>query len=146
MRHVAIATISLLWAGGAVLADTITDLDRIQGGWQVVSLVEEGKAIPADETKALQVMVKGERLTIAKNGKVASDYSIKLDPTQKPKALDMLITEGSDKGTVAPGIYAVDGDTLKICVDEQLKSRPASFDAKDTKTCSVITLKRRKKG
>jgi uncharacterized protein (TIGR03067 family) len=144
MRHVAIAAIALMWAGIAVRADTTTDLDHIQGGWDVVSLVEEGKAIPAEETKALQVTVKGARLTIAKDGKVASDYTIKLDPTQMPKTLDMTITEGNDKGKVAPGIYTVNGDTLKICVDEDLKARPASFDAKDTKTCSVITLKRKK--
>jgi|SRR5947209_13000980 len=148
MRHFGFVALTALCAGAVVSAgdDKAGDQDRLQGAWEVVSLLENGKAIPNDETKALQIVIAGDRLTINKDGKAASDYKFKLDPKQKPKTIDMTIIEGDDKGKVAPGIYAFEGDTLKIGVDEELKNRPASFDEKDTKTCSVITLKRQKKG
>ena len=38
----------------------------------------------------------------------------KLDPSKKPKAID--ITQLSGKGETIPGIYSIDGDTLKICM------------------------------
>lgn len=145
MRQWILIALTVVGAGAviAVGKDMNGDLDRMQGAWDIVSLVEGGKAIPEDETKTLEIVVAGDRLTINKDGKTASDYAIKLDPQQK--TIDMTITEGADKGKVAPGIYGFNGDSLKICVDEELKTRPASFDEKDTKTCSVITLKRKKK-
>ena len=146
MRILAMITLAALASGAVVTAgaDKTSDLDRIQGSWAVVALVENGKGIPKDETDRLDVAIKGDRLTVNNKGKLESVYQIKLDPKPKLKAIDMILTDGKDKTQVAPGIYLLEGDTLKICVDEELKNRPASFEEKDTKTCSVITLKRKK--
>jgi uncharacterized protein (TIGR03067 family) len=132
--------------GATVLAgEAKTDLDRIQGTWEIVSLVEKGKKVAEDETKLLEIVVKGDRLVIKAKGNTLTEYSIKLDEKHKPRAMDMTITDGEDKGKIAPGIYALEGDGLKIAMDEDLKNRPASFDEKDTASCSVIALKRKKK-
>jgi uncharacterized protein (TIGR03067 family) len=147
MRQFGIVAFTMCCCSAIVGAgeEKTSDLDRMQGAWEIVSLVEKGTAIPADETKRLELVVAADRLTIKEEGKVVSDYKIKLDTKQKPKSLDMTITDGKDKDKTAPGIYLLDGDSLKICVDEEFKSRPAGFEEKDTKTCSVITLKRKKK-
>jgi uncharacterized protein (TIGR03067 family) len=138
MRHLAFVGLVALWCG----VDKASDLDRLQGTWEIVALVEKGKAIPADEIKTLEVVITGARLKINSGGKTVSDYQVRLDG--QPKTIDLTLTEGPDKGQVAPGIYVLDGDTLQIGVDEEFKNRPASFDEKDTKSCSVITLKRKK--
>jgi uncharacterized protein (TIGR03067 family) len=125
--------------------DKTGDLDRIQGAWQIVALVEKGKKVPDEDTKDLEIVVAGDRLGIRAKGKAVAEYTVKLDEKQKPRAMDMTITDGDDKGKVAPGIYNLEGDTLKIAMDEEFKNRPKSFDEKDTATCSVIALKRKKK-
>jgi uncharacterized protein (TIGR03067 family) len=143
---IALTALTALASGAVVTAggDKTSDLARMQGSWHVATLVENGKAVPQDVTKALAIVIKGDRMTINNDGKPESDYTFKIDPNQKPSTIDMIITDGMDKGKVAPGIYVLGADTLEICVDEELKSRPASFAEKDTKTCSVITLKRKK--
>ena len=101
--------------GATVLAgEAKTDLDRIQGTWEIVSLVEKGKKVAEDETKLLEIVVKGDRLVIKAKGNTLTEYSIKLDEKHKPRAMDMTITDGEDKGKIAPGIYAFCCVRLKI--------------------------------
>jgi uncharacterized protein (TIGR03067 family) len=64
------------------------DLDRMRGAWQVVSLVEEGKAIPKSETDLLEVVITKTSFSVNNQGKLAVYYHIKLDPTKQPKAMD----------------------------------------------------------
>ncbi len=140
----AIVVAFLCAAASPAGAEKARDLDRIQGVWQVVTLTERGKKVPEKETQDLEIVVAGDKLAIKEKGKTVTEYQIKLDETKKPRTLDMTITDGKEKGEVAPGIYALEGDMLTMCVDEDRKGRPSSFDEKDTKTCSVIALKRKK--
>jgi uncharacterized protein (TIGR03067 family) len=83
---------------------------------------------------------------IFKDGKVAADrgdgtkedqIDYKLDPTAKVKAIDLI-----ENGRAMPGIYELDGDTLKLCIAEgQGGVRPEEFKS-DGKRLAVITLKR----
>jgi uncharacterized protein (TIGR03067 family) len=137
-----------LFAGLAVAAvagESRRDLDRIQGAWEVVALTERGKKVPENETKLLDVVVADDRLVIKEDGKVVAEYRIKLDERKKPKTLDMVMVDGKEKEQVAPGIYVLEGDHLKLCVDEDCKSRPTTFGEEDAKTCSLIELKRKAK-
>ena len=147
MRPTAIIVCTVLGVIGMVRAgtDKTSDLDRIQGSWDIVGLVEKGKKIPDEETKLIEIAVTGDRLVVKEKDKTVAEYKIKLDATQKPRVLDMTVTAGEDKNKTAPGIYVLEGDSFKIAMDEEFKQRPASFDEKDTKTCSVIALKRKAK-
>src|SRR5262249_40196549 len=51
----------------------------------------------------------------------------RLDPSRSPKAIDVTVTEGLNKGAVMLGIYEIDGDTLKVCFDEEGEKRPTEF-------------------
>src|SRR5262249_53317410 len=58
MRIFAIMTLTVLGScavasGGSAGEDKTSDQDRMQGAWDIVSLMEKGKAIPKDETKSL---------------------------------------------------------------------------------------------
>ena len=74
--------------------------------------------------------------------------TFKVDPSKKPKEIDMKITEdetGKHKGKTAQGIYALDGDTLKWCVAEPgTTERPKEFAAPADTKLMFITLKREK--
>jgi len=64
----------------------------------------------------------------------------KLDPTAKPKALDLTEIGGNS----APAIYELDGDTLRICLAEGPNAvRPTEFKATG-KRVAVVTFKREK--
>ena len=70
--------------------------------------------------------------------------TFKLDPTQKLKEMDA--TGGvlpAKKDRTFLGIYELDGDTLKWCVDNRRKERPTEF--RTANGAYLLILKRRKK-
>lgn len=52
---------------------------------------------------------------------------VKLDPSAKPKAMDITGTESPNKGEKIPAIFALGGDRLKVCYDLSGKSRLKEF-------------------
>ena len=50
-----------------------------------------------------------------------------LDLTKKPRRMDATYTKGSEKGKTYLGIYSLEGDTLKWCVNVSQDERPAKF-------------------
>jgi uncharacterized protein (TIGR03067 family) len=62
----------------------------------------------------------------------------KLDPTKKPKAIDVVL---QDKKT-GQGIYSLEGDTLKICHGESDDPRPSEFESKEGSRNTVVVFKR----
>jgi uncharacterized protein (TIGR03067 family) len=58
------------------------------------------------------------------------DTMLTLDPTQNPKAVDILITAGPLKGKTRLGIYQIDGDTETVCLAQPGRNRPTSFDSR----------------
>src|SRR5262245_44251365 len=53
--------------------------------------------------------------------------TIKLDPKAKPAAIDVVGTEGVNKGKTFLGIYKLEGGKLTICYDLSGKGRPTKF-------------------
>ena len=87
--------------------DAVKDeLAKLQGTWKVVSVEAGGKDVLKD--------VKLGEITFKEGGAVEGlgpDITVKLDPTRKPKEIDLI--RGKD-GKPWMGIYALDGDTLKL--------------------------------
>jgi uncharacterized protein (TIGR03067 family) len=93
------------------------DAKKLRGTWTLVSGEDQGKPIPPEK-------LKGNRVAISDKTIVASDrdnkkvyvMTYKLDPSQKPHAIDMTVVEGDEKlkGKSAKGIYELKGDTLRL--------------------------------
>jgi uncharacterized protein (TIGR03067 family) len=122
-----------------------TDFDRMQGTWVIVSLIENGKAISAEEAAALEFVIEKDVYTAYEKGKAVVKYQFKLDPAKTPKQIDFTYLVGDDKGKTEPGIYTFDKDQIKFVLDENKKGRPAVFEGKETETCSVLVLKKKPK-
>ena len=96
--------------------------------------------------------IAGSKLEIAGNkftsttGDVVYKGTYKLDATQKPKTIDLMFTEGPEKGTTALGIYELNGDTWRICLTVTAKERPKEFATKSGSGLALKTLKRKKSG
>jgi uncharacterized protein (TIGR03067 family) len=75
----------------------------------------------------LVVIFEGDKHTVKKGGEVIQVGIQMLDPSKSPKTIDVTMLEGPHKGTVMPGIYEIDADTLKVCFDLEGKTRPTEF-------------------
>ena len=118
-------TAGLLVAADAKDNAVKKDMDALQGKWQLVSLERDGKS--ADVPKDAVRVVKGDTYTVTPRPGVTIEGTFKIDPTAKPKAVDITQTSGENKGKTSLGIYEIDGDTLKMCWAPPGKDRPTEF-------------------
>src|SRR5262249_9752279 len=136
-------------AGSGTLADDKADLERevrkFQGAWTFESSEAGGKALPADELKGFIVTFEGNKHTGKKGDEVIQSGTQKLDPSKSPKAIDVTMTEGANKGAVMLGIYEINGDTLKVCFDAEGKKRPTQFKSAPGSATFVNVHKRLKR-
>ena len=51
--------------------------------------------------------------------------NVSLDPTAVPGTIDYYMSAGSDAGRTVPGIYELDGKTLRLCYHPE--RRPTEF-------------------
>ena len=76
--------------------------------------------------KALSLVIKGDTYTVMV-GDVVDKGTTKRDASKTPKTIDIVGTEGPNKGKTILGIYELNGDTLRVCYDLSGKGRPAEF-------------------
>jgi uncharacterized protein (TIGR03067 family) len=114
----------------------MTDEQKIQGTWQLVSGERHGKAFSADVLKNVTLTFAADVLT-TKNKDQTNRAKFKLHPDMTAKGIDLIM-----EGTVGEGIYALDGDELKILHGEVGDPRPTKFDPKGSPTSTLLVLKR----
>jgi uncharacterized protein (TIGR03067 family) len=142
--HWQLLTAVLLVAASAPPEKVKEDDEKIQGTWAVVSREFIGKKTPEVELKALKVTIKDGTITID-DGKKQDKHAYKLDPSQKPKAIDLANTGTENKETTL-AIYELDGDTLKLCWSEKdHEHRATKFVSDEGSGQTMIVLKREKK-
>lgn len=120
-------------------------MDRLAAKWECVSGVNDGKPLN-DET------VKRLRLTLTKEGgyktelgeQVLFDSTCRLDAAKQPAQIDMIGTEGANKGQAAQGIYKLEGDRLTICYTMPGQQRPANFESQPGSGATLVTWRRAK--
>jgi uncharacterized protein (TIGR03067 family) len=108
-------------------ADVEKEAKKFQGTWTIESSEAGGMVIPPANLKGLVVIFEGDKHTVKMGDEVVQVGTQKLDPSKTPKAIDVTMTEGPNKGAVMLGIYEFDGDTLRVCFDPQGKKRPTEF-------------------
>src|SRR5262245_31934843 len=109
-------------------AEEKTDQKKIQGKWKIESGMKGGKPLPDEIVKSGIVEFDGNKIksTAKVDGKEQThEMTFKLDPTKKPKAIDVDMN-----GKPGLGIYKLDGNTLTICHGEDDDPRPTEFESK----------------
>lgn len=118
------------------------DKDAIQGIWKLVSAVHDGKTIDKPEgADALKIRFEGDRSYQVKGEEKVDPAEFKLDSDKSPKQIDLIPSEGPDKGKTMKGIYELAGDKLKLCIAGA--DRPADFKAGE-KDQAVLNFERDK--
>lgn len=121
-----------------------TDGDRIQGAWNLVSSERGGKAEAGDEKQPLQMEFTAETFRFRLPAGARHPQPYKFDPERTPKTIDWLPDGKHGPSKSVPGIYELDGDTLKICWGVGDKERPQEFKTKAGKDDWLWVLKRAK--
>jgi uncharacterized protein (TIGR03067 family) len=137
--------LTLVAAGLLVAADAKEDVKkdqgRMQGTWKVESATKGGKQAPPERTKAMTLVIEGDKITVKENSH-EEPATFTLKPDQKPPAIDIKPSRGGEKAV--RGIYQLDGDTLKMCWARE-GDRPKEFASKEGSDSILLVLKRQKK-
>ena len=117
--------------------------DTIEGTWLPTTAELGGKTFPDEVRKTIKLVVQGDKYTVTVGAGVDRG-TCKLDPSAKPKALDITGTEGPNKGKTILAIYERDGDTLRICYDLSGKGRPKEFKTTEGTRLFLVEYKLQK--
>ena len=134
-------------------------LKDLEGSYKITAAEESGKALSAPLLAAFEkVSIKGDKfsltsknMTATANGGVVLGKSetkaatIKVDASKKPAHVDLKPDEGDKKDETALGIIVIEGETIKICFnDETDKKRPTDFKTSKNDKYLLLTLKKTK--
>ena len=103
-------------------------------------MTEAGKEIPEEEVQAknFEMVITADKLNLPIRDD-SKQVAYKLDPSKKPKQIDLLVEEGK----TAKGICSLEGTTLKLCVEKGDGERPTEFTAPKDSNHILIVLKKK---
>lgn len=139
----------VLFASGAALIaapvpkekPAVKDEDAILGTWsfEKIDIGGDVKGPPQEELGKMRLEFKKDGKMTMSRGEAGKEKNgtYKLDPSAKVKTIDLI-----DERRTSPGIYELNGDTLKLCIAEGNNAvRPTEMKP-DGKRIAVVTLKR----
>ena len=117
----------------------MTDLDKLQGTWNLMSLEMGGREMPVPGGAC--IAVEGSRFQSLGMGEVY-EGTVELNPRKKPKHIDMQFTAGPEKGNRSLGIYELHGNDWKLCLTVSGATRPTEFATSEGSGHALETLRR----
>jgi len=120
------------------------DANKLQGTWACVSGENAGKPIPEGTVKKLRLVLTQDKYATHRGDELLFESTYKLDATKSPWQIDIIGTEGENKGKAAQGICRLEGDTLTLCYTMPSKDRPKQFESKAGSEATLTVWKRTK--
>lgn len=127
-------------AGSKDAATTRPDTEAIQGTWKWVSVEDQGKVMPWPDGSRLVITPDLLKIVYPKDTSMGWKYT--LDPSKDPKEMDWFVEEDPGHPIHQMAIYALDGDSLKICFVAAGNPRPADFVSRKGDFGGLWILKR----
>ena len=139
---IAVAGLVAFVSGDDVTQAIKKDRAALQGTWKVTESVSKGEKAPPED---LFLIFRGDAILIREEGKTAENFSYLLDPSKKPKEIDLTVKVGAQKGRIDRAIYQLDGDTLRICIQtDKAAPRPREFVSPKDSSIWLVVLQRTK--
>ncbi len=139
-----LTTVGAIAATGDTLEEAVKkDRKLHEGTWKIVALEINGNKAEADDAKKLTVVngPDGTWSLRSEGNEVAKGTSI-IDPTRKPKEIELTQTEGEGKGKPLLGIYEIGERTRKLCIAPAGKDRPKEFSTAEGNEHILVTFER----
>jgi uncharacterized protein (TIGR03067 family) len=122
--------------------DAKKELEKLQGTWVMAELEVNGERVPDKKLEGTTLVIRGDKY-IVKVKDTTHETTIKLDPSQKPRALDMYFPNGPEAPKLSKGIYELDGDTFKLCRHQMPgEDRPTQMGSWPNTNLFVVVWKR----
>jgi len=117
---------------------------KLEGTWAPVSSERNGKVRPEASRKQrdVRLVFQGETFALTAGGKDEAKGTIRLTPSKKPKAIDLIVVGPDGKGVTIPGIYELEGDKLTLATGLPGRERPAAFKTKEGSDQETSVYKR----
>lgn len=120
-----------------------TDSREIQGVWVPVKAEFGGQPMKDDFlTNTVMKLDDGKYEVIVAGKPDKGAYS--LNAGSKPRTIDITGTEGPNVGRTIPGIYELQGHTLRICYGLGGNPRPTEFKSPSGTKYFLVTYERKK--
>jgi uncharacterized protein (TIGR03067 family) len=100
--------------------------EMIEGTWIPISAELGGRPFPETVLQTMKLVLTDNSYT-ATVGNVTDVGTVTFHSTRQPKDIDIVGTDGPNKGRTLLAIHELIGDTLRICYDLEGKTRPSEF-------------------
>jgi uncharacterized protein (TIGR03067 family) len=140
-----VLAVGLLLGADTGKDDAKKDQDKLQGEWVLASATRDGMEAPEEFIKSLKRSVKGDEYTVTRDGETILKGKFKLDPTKKPKTIDVTAKDQNGNEMSIAGIYEIEGDSFKLCYSGPGMERPKTFASEAGSGISLAVWKRAKK-
>ncbi len=140
IARLALAAVLFLAAGEPAKSD----LDKLQGTWVLVAMETEGEEVPAEGFKDWTAEYRENKVILRAADTVRRRGIVTLDPSRDPRAINTWDQDGPYEDRTVPGIYRIDGDTLKLCFARPGEERPKEFTTKQGSGFLFCVYKRKK--
>lgn len=124
------------------MSETLADLERWTGHWQVATLEIDGEALP-------EVAFAGASITVTSDGRFATrsmggEYAgrFEVNPHTQPKSLALHFESGPEAGNTNYGIYELSGDECLLCLKMSGGAAPEAFVTTPGSYTALETLRR----
>jgi uncharacterized protein (TIGR03067 family) len=114
----------------------------IQGTWRLVGFEQNGNEIPVDQGQDRTIFFGGGAFVVRDGFTMRQAGTIAVDTSTSPKSITMIIGQGEDQNKSFLGIYAIEKDTLKLCLDRRGQNRPEKFETDDKSDRTLATYTR----
>jgi uncharacterized protein (TIGR03067 family) len=117
------------------------------GTWRPIATENNGNKASEETLKEIRWARGADgKWAMQRDGKTVLEWTVtRIDPTKKPKTIDLEVTFGSHEGQVYRGIYELDGDTLRVCLGQPERAeRPTGFSARKGSNSALSAFKREK--
>jgi uncharacterized protein (TIGR03067 family) len=119
--------------------------ERLQGAWAVSAVEQQGKPVPAEQwTSGLacrQWVFHSDRVVL-ESGDLRMEASYRLGCFMQPKTIDLTPTSGPERGKRLRGIYDLQPEALRVCLNAGTGKRPTEFTAPADSPWTLVVLQR----
>jgi uncharacterized protein (TIGR03067 family) len=132
-----------LAAGEAALAP---EYQKAEGAWAVTAMAMNGEEIAEEGYKDLRMVLKGRTVSAYSGKDLLAQGTYRIVGTKaKQVRFDLLMGVGADKGKTFPALNEwVDADTIRTCLAQPGKPRPASVETEKGDRRAMFVIKRAK--
>jgi uncharacterized protein (TIGR03067 family) len=134
-----VATVISASAGNGNARDD--DAKTIQGTWGIASAEIGGVGFPPEVARIITLKIDHGKYEVKAENFDRGTYTI--DPTARPKILDIYGVEGPNAGKHFPCIYELHGDMLRVCYQLGDGPRPRKFESPAGSKIFLVTYKRK---